>query len=397
MPKRSILSNVIILAIILVGAGVLSHRTSEHTNNAGNKKVNNIVNSPIKKLKTKGSKNNEVFSKAKKKDLALAKNKKLVKRCVIVNEHNVVKFNESDYIANLAYAINFGDELAIQTVIEAIAGCPSCLERMIEVLNDSSCDDRFRKYAAEALIKSGIREGVLAVLKAIVDAYFQGQHDFKEGLMQVLADVDSMEAANALVGVLLGEDPSYYKLVEMPEDVRHAIAKAIKNISESEAVGELLTHRYKSATTTGDRNEILHINHPVMNALLAADAYQEGDIDKTNKFVSRIFEIENSTALEGMMHLARESSMPLEDVASLAYQWAKENPNTQNHDILVEYISNFNSTPAERAVAASALAAAKDSDVATYALQKSYSYEDDPLVRSYIEAALTVIKSKSEF
>lgn len=376
MSKRSSVKIAALLSFVGAFCIYAFFNQSSDLNKASNKGINNFVSSSKGQLKIRLPENNEMASMIKSSKVASAENAK-------------------DYMADLEHAVNSGDELAIQAAIEAIVGCPGCVERMIEILGDPSYDEKFRKYAAKALVESGTREGIVAVIRGIVDADLQEQHDFKDGLIQVLADVDSIEAADTLAGILLGEDPSYSDFVEMPDDVKYAVTKAIRNMSDTMAVGKLLAQRYKSATMPEVRDWLMNINHTVMNSLLAADAYREGNIEKATKFVERLIEIEDPTAIDSMMLLAQEKTIPVDNIADLMYQWAEKYPDSQNHELLVEYLSNFNSTAEERAVAAYALAAAKDSNKANYALQKAYNYENNPLVKEYIEAALTMVKGKT--
>lgn len=303
-----------------------------------------------------------------------------------------------DPVADLVEAIYRDDKAAIEAGMKAAAECPVCLDRLQGTLDDSSQGEDLRRYAANVLVKSGTGKGVVAVLRAIVDAHSRGQHRFKDGLMQILADVDSVDAADALAAVLTGEDASYGDLLEMPKDVRYALSKAIRNMSDSRAVGERLVEQYQAAVTPEARERLMDIGHAYASALFAIDANRRGDTGQGTSFAERLSEMEDHRAISGMMLLAREKSMPVEDMAELTYRWYQrmnELRNTRSHELLVEYLTNFGSTAEEKAVAAYALAAEKDSAAAAYALQKARDYEDDPLVREFIEAALSVIKSKS--
>lgn len=386
MSKRSFIE----IAIVVIIATFLIYA---FYNQSADKGMNNIVSSSKEKLEIKQLKDKEKVSIPRRPKVVSSKNKKSVR----LFSQDIVEVGKADYIADLEYAVNASDEAAIQTAIEAIAGCLGCIERMIEILSDPSYDEKLRQYVAKALIKSGTGEGAVAVLRAIVGAHYLGQYDFKDRLMQIFADLDSVDAADTLAAALTGDDPSYGDLVEMPDDVQYAVAKAIRNISDSRTVGEMLAKRYKTAVMPEARERLMDINHADMNALLAADAYRQGDINEAAVFVERLVERDDPAAMGGMMLLAREASIPVNVVAQLAYQWMEGHPDTQNHDFLIDYLSNFDSTAEEKAVAAYTLAAIKDSNEINYALRKAYTYEEDPLVRSYIEAALTVIKGKSRF
>lgn len=293
-----------------------------------------------------------------------------------------------DYVDDLKDAIRNHDEMAIQMAIETIISCSDCLKEMIETLNNASSGVELRLNAAKALIRSGIRENVLEVFKEAVKAHLQGDYELKESLLQILADVDSIEAADTLSAILSGGDLNVRGLPEVPDDLRYALGKAIRNVPNNVIMTESLASRYQISSQK-EQQRLLSISYAPMDAILALEAYRNGDEKSANKFMNEIVAIDDIAAISGLILIAKDGTIPLDETANAAYEWVEKHPSIPSFDVLVEYLSNPHSTPEEKTIAVYGLTASNnDEQKSLYALEKAYRFENNLLVRDYIESAL---------
>ena len=300
----------------------------------------------------------------------------------------VIPETNVDYIEELRLAVESGDEFSAQMAIESAASCEARIVEMIQILDDPSYDNLFRKQIARALIKSGDLEGISSVVKSIIAAHNNEGQDFKDELMQTLVDVDSVETAETLADILLG-NASFYEREKMPDDVIYAIMKAIR-LTPDEKIGEALAQKYFDASSEEEKKILSEIKHPVMMALLAADAYEHKDSRAGDRFMEQLAGTDHRSAINGIMTLANENAVKLDTVANMMSFWQMAHPeDTLTHDIFVEYLINPEYSPEERAVAAYAIGYENDKDMAILALQKAQLHENDPNVKKYIERALS--------
>ncbi len=301
-----------------------------------------------------------------------------------------------DYVNDLKAALQENNELAAQIALESAAGCENCITQLIKIISDASYDNTFRKISAKALIKSGNEEGVISVLSAIFDANKQEDYDFKDELMGILATVDSVDTADILAKVLTGITPFPSDLVEMPKDVTYAIKKTLR-LCSNEAVGEMLAQKYYNATSEEEKMQLMDINHPVMIARIAADAFGQGDNETANRLMLELAGVENNLAIKGMMVLIREQTISLDNVTNMMSSWSFMNTqDDQTHFMFVEYLGNAEFSPEERSLAAYAMASENDKEMAISALKKAQLFEENPLVKQYIDDALTRIEDTSQ-
>ncbi|MEI6263118.1 MAG: hypothetical protein WCR46_24930 [Deltaproteobacteria bacterium] len=269
------------------------------------------------------------------------------------------------------------------------------INELIHNLNDPSSDNDSREDSAKALIKSGTKEGVLSVLKAISNAHVQQDYDLKDSLMQVFAGVDSVQAADLLADVLTGKAPFSSELPEMPKDITDAINNAIR-LMPNEDVGEMLAQKYTEASEE-EKKKLLDIKHPVMIARMAADAFGLGDNETAGRLIVELAGVENNLAIKGIMILAREQSISLDNVTNMLSSCSFMNSqDDQTHFMFVGYLGNAEFSPEERSLAAYAMASENDKEMAISALKKAQLFEEDPLVKQYIEDALSRIDYTSQ-
>ncbi|MGE0085928.1 MAG: hypothetical protein AB7S75_16090 [Desulfococcaceae bacterium] len=303
----------------------------------------------------------------------------------------VMAETKQDFTNNLISAVSFVNENYNQINPENIT--PFDIDNMIQILNDSLADNVSRKNSAKSLIQIGTKDSILAVLKAIIEVDIQENYVFKENLMQIFADVNSVEAAELLTDILIKKSTD---VSEIPEDIVYKIRNVIR-LMPDETVGEMLTQKYYNETLEENQKILLDINHPVMIARLSADALMKGDNETADRLLEELAGDEENGAIMGMMILARDKSIPLENVSNMLSFWSLSNAdNEQSHFAFVEYLGNAEFSPEERAVAAYAIANEKDKEMAISALKKAQLFEEDPLVQESISNALSRITDNTQ-
>lgn len=297
---------------------------------------------------------------------------------------NFISYSESD--------VNAHNELTDQMPTENALVCDdNCVDKSIQILNDHARDNASRKDSARILIRSGNKEAVLSVLKAIIDARFQEDYDLIDSVTPIFATVHSIKTAGILIDVLTGKANLSSALVGMPEDVTYAIKNAIR-LMPNEAVGEMLAQKYRDATSEEEKTKLFDIKHPVMIARLATDAFQQRDIESEGRLIGELCRSEDNTAIMGMMVLAREKTINLENATNMLTSWNFTKPDKPPaHFMLVGYLGNAEFSPEERSLAAYAMTLEKDKEMAISALKKAQLFEEDPFVKKNIEDALSRI------
>jgi DNA-binding FadR family transcriptional regulator len=291
----------------------------------------------------------------------------------------------------LKSALEAGDNVKIQEVIALLIDCPGCLEELAETLADEAVDLGVRRLAAIALVKSGKR--IMDVIEAIYDAVLLEDQELQENMLQALTYLDSPLGAVVLTEFIAGRQSATMNFDELPEEVQYACMKAIRMVPDAKAVGSALSEQYLGEDATEDEQQRLaDISHPAMLANLVATAYEEGNTEVAYEFMDRLLDGSGAGGLHALMGLARNENIPIDDVISVLELWQKNHPDNgaQDHDVLVDYISRGGSDQAERIVAAYAMAGGTDTEMSVNALQKAYEYEEDPVVREHIEAALDI-------
>ncbi|EDN70594.1 hypothetical protein BGP_2788 [Beggiatoa sp. PS] len=128
-----------------------------------------------------------------------------------------------------------------------------------------------------------------------------------------------------------------------------------------------------------------------MNALLVIDAHQENQSEQVNALYTRLIKLDEQAVIDGMMLIAKKQDIfPLEDIAGSAYEWVSQHKNEHSLPILIDYLSDFESTSEERIIAVYGITAAKENDKTIAALVKAWEHLDDPIVRDHLKALATM-------
>jgi len=299
-------------------------------------------------------------------------------------------FLGNDPVDDLEQAF-YQDELQdIEKAIDIAAQCVECIPRLKEILEQESADNQLRFYAAQALIKSGDGEAAMLVLKEIMNANSLELPELEDGLKQAFVQLDSVEAVNTLITVLLDEQ-ALDSDAPIPDDIEYMVSKVIINMSDRQDVAYNLAQEYHNASTPEEKERLLTIGHPEMNALLVVDAYKENNVEQANKLYNRLVKLDDPAVIDGMMLIAKNQDMfPLEDIAGYTYDWVSEHKNDTTLSMLVNYISDFDSTSEERVIAAYGIAATREDDKTITALMKAWEHLEAPIVKDHLNALATM-------
>jgi len=297
---------------------------------------------------------------------------------------------EPDRIAPPEEVLPSQDKVAIKAGIARMDDCPQCLERIAAFLDDPSQDVADKIALGRALMQSGTQADTLFLVNAILYAHLREESDLKDGLIQALADVQTPESTAALMRVIT-ESTADLDFQQLPADLQDAIRKAIRLNPDSAMTGRMLATHYTSQGSPEIAQDLENVQHPGMVALLAKEAYESGDISRTEHLTDLLSTIDDPRTLDGLMLLAEHNVMPLDEATGRAYAWASELGDKFDHDHYAASLSDFDAHAVQRVVAAFVLAASPNTEETRAALAKAYDHENDPLVRSKLKSAMQLI------
>ena len=298
--------------------------------------------------------------------------------------------HDDDPVKQLEQAFYQNEPLAIQTAINLAAQCSECFLDLTEILEDEGGDNQLRIYAAQALIKSGSGEAARLVLKEIMNAKSLELPDLEDGLKQAFIELDSVDSANLLMTVLLDEQALDLN-TPMPDDIEYMVSKVIRKMSARKVIADSLRQQYQLASSPENKEKLLNIGHPEMNAMLVIDAHQKNQSEQVNALYARLMKLDDQAVIDGMMLIAKNQTIfPLEEIAGSAYEWVSQHKNESTLPILIDYLSDFDSTSEERIIAVYGITAAKENENSVAALVKAWEHSEEPIVRDHLKALATM-------
>lgn len=303
-------------------------------------------------------------------------------------------WQESDRIAQLEEALQSGNEAAAAVVVAKLDDCPLCQERIAAFLDDPTQDMAAKIALAEALMQSGGQTETKLLVNAILRARLREDDDLKDRMLQALADAHTLESAAALMVIVTGEADGQ-EFQQLPEELQYAIQKAIRLNPDAETTGWMLAENYFSQATPELAERLLNIRQPFMIALLAKQAYESGDIQKTKSLTSLFPVMGYYGTLNALAFLSDAGAIPLDEANALAHEWA-DNQNEFNQNHYAVYLSGeTDANETQRALAAFALAASPDKTMARASLENALEIEMDPVVRGHLESALELLSGSN--
>ncbi len=276
------------------------------------------------------------------------------------------------------------DESELRRRSGEMVGCDDCVSRLIPILLDPTASLEQRLAAAELLAASGTFEGTRALLQALLDAGAARDDPAVEGILHVLANLDSPQAAAALVDFLSGD----LEGLDITVPLVPFIHKVLTSMSAESQVGTLLIEAFRRTASAEVRARLEAFKHPQLEAVRLIEAWQLGNREAAEQSLERLLGNQTPAALEGLILLAREAAVPLESLNSIAFDWARDS-GPQVYDTLLEHLTRFDASAAERSMAAHGLAGLGPD--AESALRKALAYETDPVVSEQLESAISTL------
>lgn len=307
-----------------------------------------------------------------------------------LRQKNPMIQGEPDRIAQPEEALPSQDKAAINAGIARMDDCPHCLERIAALLDDPLQDVADKIALGRGLTQSGTQAEILLLINTILYAHLREESDLKDGLLQALADAQTPESTAALMRVIT-ESTADLDFQHLPEDLQYAIRKVIRLHPDGERTGRMLAAHYTSQGSPEIAQDLENVQHPIMVARLAQEAYDRGDMARTAYLTDLLATIDDPRTLDGLMLLAENHVMPLEEAHARAYAVASKLGDTFDHDHYAASLSDFSANALQRSVAAFALAASPHTEETRATLAKAYDHENDPLVRSHLKSAMQLM------
>ena len=270
--------------------------------------------------------------------------------------------------------------------------CPDCLKDLIDRSLIPDSHNLVKLSSADALLESETFEGISAFVTLMLDSHYEENNELKDGLMLLLADADSLEVAKMLTDILTGEVPPYIDWSLQPDDIKYAIEKSICSVSDKEAIGEWIADKYQDAPLEL-ADQLLSIKSGIAKGRLAIEAFEQGDLQKARELVEDSAQVDDTTAVEGIMLMARKEVIDIEKASNLIAEWTERSNHDQPLDLLVDYLADHQYSIPERSAAALALASSKKVS-SLNALRKACEHESDSVLKDTFVKAIAVISKK---
>ena len=308
------------------------------------------------------------------------------------------KLSLVEFLAALHEAVGKADPNEIRAVLEKVPQDPKCIESLKAMMGKPGVDQAMQRYAAEALVRIGTRESVQFVLDQILAAYNAGETDKANSLMASLEAPTTITGVRALFDCLLGLGDYAQAQEALPAEVVSSVRKSLLAAPEREAVGKLAAELYLDPKVMRNKDAMWElfdgVSHPVMLAQLASRAYQEHLPKNAAAFMDRLGQLGDQGAVEAIVKMVPSQTVPLDDAAMALYDWSILHPREALPGLFLEYLTDSARPPEQRSVAAFGLAGTTNWVFAREALEKALTSEHNPIVRTNLQTALTVLNQE---
>lgn len=305
------------------------------------------------------------------------------------------KLSADEFLATFRSAIARGDVAGIKAVLERTPGDPGLADALKVMMNDPSADAAMQRYAAEALVRIGTVESVQYVLGQLLAAYRSSDTDRANLLLASLEAPTSTEGMKVLFDFLLGRGNFARTQETLPAEAMAATRKALLAAPDREAVGNLAAKLYLDPSVMSNNVAMWElfdgVSHPLMLAQLATRAYQENLPDNAAQFLDRLSQSDDQSVVQAIVQMVPNQSVPLDDAALALHDWSLAHQQAATPGLYIEYMTDRNLPPEQRSVAAFGLAGSSNPEYAKQAMEKALGLETDPVVRTNLQTALTIL------
>jgi hypothetical protein len=306
------------------------------------------------------------------------------------------KMPSAEFLPALTSAVATADRAAIKAVLEKVPDSPECAASLKSLVTAPNSSGDLRRYAAEALFRSGSKESVEFVLDRVLAAQQAGDPVLTQELQYSLAAPTSVEGAKVLFEFLLGTGHYAGRTEPLPEGVRSAARKAIWLAPDQEGIGNLAADFYldpQQSGRTDNLGELFNgVSHPSMLSALAVRAYQGGSPEEATRFLERLAQVDSQGAVSAFVRAAKQEGQLLNQAAAQVYTWSLQHPQQSSEGLFMESLTDSTRSPTERIVAAFGLAGIQDTELAKRCLDKALSREGDPAVMASLVALQGFLK-----
>jgi hypothetical protein len=305
------------------------------------------------------------------------------------------KLRPEEFLVALRSAVGMGDANAIRSVLERAPQDAALADTLKGMMNAPGTDAAMQRYAAEALVRIGTGESVQYVLGQLLVAYRSGDSDRANGLLAALETPTTADGMKVLFDFLLGRGNFARTQEAVPAEAMAATRKALLAASDREAVGNLAAKLYLDPQVMTNNVAMWElfdgVSHPLMLAQLATRAYQENLPDNAAQFLDRLSQSDDQSVVQAIVQMVPNQSVPLDDAAMALHDWSLVHQQAATPGLYIEYMTDRNLPPEQRSVAAFGLAGSSNPEYAKQALEKALGLETDPVVRTNLQTALTIL------
>lgn len=234
--------------------------------------------------------------------------------------------------------------------------CAECVESLKQILNDSTYDQKIRKNAAFALAKMGVSQSVTALVESLHDGEMTGITTglSKQTVNKVFRAIQDPEGISALAYILTGQH-NELPITELSDALKSTMNKAIMNFSDRQSVAYELTKQYWNTENADVKQAIVDLNHTETLALLAHDSAAYNDNAMQNELIETLSKNGKIETLDSLMALAKKDLVVQPELQAKLDEWTQATNSVVLHDHLVDYLSNPETSVAQRQIAADLL------------------------------------------
>lgn len=214
-----------------------------------------------------------------------------------------------------------------------------------------------RKAAVSALAESGGVEAVDALFSVASSVFASDQGStLSHHLAQSIVALSTPEAVERMGLILTDDNPGYPAFADLPAALQDAIQSALRKNPDAESVAEFLVGQHSSDIGELAKSRIQMLEHPETTARLAQLAFQQENNPLFQERMAMLETTRDSRVYDSAVRLARENVVGRLEVQSLIYNWASNNSQLMDPDLVFDQLRAANLPPPERSLAAFALA-----------------------------------------